>query len=518
LEADDGAPGEHVARLGRDLTRGSTGDDVAELHGYLARYGYLPNPELSNSYPRWRPIVWESPTDPRAFDATTETAITALQLRAGLAGTGRVEGETRKLIEGMRCGVPEGVATLDRRNKFAHNGSTWSKTTLSWRITNFPSSLTEAQVHTAVEAAFASWQAETDLRFEPRTDSADIELSFAKVDGPGQTVASARFPERGGDITFDIDEPWSIDALSTGSVDIQSTALHQIGHSLGLTHTEIQSAAMYGYYAGTRRALHSDDRQGISALYDTWVRLTDVTAVDVAVSALGDVWGVVALPSPAPSYVTHLVGTTWEMVGGDGALNIAVAPDGTPWITDSQGAIARREATGSAAAWLSVPGCAIDIAVGANGDVWSVGCEATTGAGGIPQKWTGSTWQSVNSTQGALRITVDSHGFPWIVANDKRVLRRTSADVLSGTWQELPGTMNDLAIGPQDQVWAVGSTLTIGTNLFKMYAWTSAATDSRSSVDGEWFPLIGAAVRISAGPDGGWVVGNGIWQQVALAP
>jgi hypothetical protein len=49
--------------------------------------------------------------------------------------------------------------------------------------------------------------------------------------------------------------------------DFFTVALHELGHSLGLGHSEVTGSVMEPVYAGSRRSLHPDDIAGIQALY-----------------------------------------------------------------------------------------------------------------------------------------------------------------------------------------------------------------------------------------------------------
>ncbi len=61
---------------------------------------------------------------------------------------------------------------------------------------------------------------------------------------------------------------WDADPAgpASGRYDLQAVALHELGHCLGLNHSDSSSAVMYAYYGGLR-ALSNDDTSGLAALY-----------------------------------------------------------------------------------------------------------------------------------------------------------------------------------------------------------------------------------------------------------
>ena len=74
----------------------------------------------------------------------------------------------------------------------------------------------------------------------------------------------------GGDVHMDVDWVWVDDAgdvTGNGVFDFFSVMLHELGHSLGLGHSDVPGALMQPFYAGGHRWLHADDIAGIRALY-----------------------------------------------------------------------------------------------------------------------------------------------------------------------------------------------------------------------------------------------------------
>lgn len=132
--------------------------------------------------------------------------------------------------------------------------------------------------------AFDRWSEVTTLNF---TETASFSLADIKIgifsgdhgdgepfDGVLGTLAHA-FSPPSGRLHLDGDENWVIDGdfLSAPSlasaVDLESVAVHEIGHLLGLGHSSVEEAIMYpSIGSATRKVeLTKDDIQGIQMLY-----------------------------------------------------------------------------------------------------------------------------------------------------------------------------------------------------------------------------------------------------------
>lgn len=90
---------------------------------------------------------------------------------------------------------------------------------------------------------------------------------------PGSTLATTCTYFPGGnvkesDIALDASRPWTTDPADP-QVDLQSVALHEFGHMLGLGHSGDREAVMYGTYPrnSTRRQPTADDLAGILSIY-----------------------------------------------------------------------------------------------------------------------------------------------------------------------------------------------------------------------------------------------------------
>lgn len=87
-------------------------------------------------------------------------------------------------------------------------------------------------------------------------------------DGPGRVLAHTFYPAPpnpepiAGDLHFDEDENWQVGR----DIDVYSVALHELGHALGLGHSDVPGSVMYAYY---RRAeqLTTEDITAAQGLY-----------------------------------------------------------------------------------------------------------------------------------------------------------------------------------------------------------------------------------------------------------
>eukprot|EP00092_Neocalanus_flemingeri_P049169 GFUD01056418.1.p1 GENE.GFUD01056418.1~~GFUD01056418.1.p1 ORF type:complete len:294 (+),score=70.45 GFUD01056418.1:109-990(+) len=232
--------------------------DKSQLE-YLERYGYL---ELEDG----DDIV------ATRSGQSVRRALLKFQAFAGLELTGEVDKVTRKKMNTPRCGVSDVIAN------FVLEGSKWQKQELTFSILNYPttSRLSNKDVDRAVEKAFSIWQKGSNLVFKRNNfGTADIEISFGKYDhgddqpfdGQGGTLAHAFFPQFGGDIHVDDSENWTVDEFN--GKDFLQTIVHELGHSLGLDHSDVTSSVMAPFYRGWDPFLRlmDDDIKAIASLY-----------------------------------------------------------------------------------------------------------------------------------------------------------------------------------------------------------------------------------------------------------
>ncbi|XP_058115538.1 metalloendoproteinase 2-MMP-like [Magnolia sinica] len=275
----------------RNFSGCHTGDHVSGLSSlkkYLYHFGYIPTSPPSSNF-----------SDD--FDDAFHTALLTYQQNFNLNTTGILDSLTLDQMVRPRCGVADvinGTSTMNSgrsKNKNERRLYTFFPGTPKW-----PSSKRELTyafstqnlviqiqvMRTIFRRAFDRWAAVTQLTFT-EIDSyitADLRIGFFSGDhGDGEpfdgvlgTLAHA-FSPTNGMFHLDAAENWVADGDVTTSssrstaIDLESVAVHEIGHLLGLGHSSVEDAIMFPTIAaGTRRVdLGADDILGVQKLYGT---------------------------------------------------------------------------------------------------------------------------------------------------------------------------------------------------------------------------------------------------------
>jgi len=173
----------------------------------------------------------------------------------------------------------ENTEVLSRHKRYALEGSRWRVNEITYKISKYSEKLSKETVDKIIRKAFNIWAKASNLKFtQKKTGKVHIEIKFdrgnhgddAPFDGAGGQRAHAFFPGYGGDAHFDDDENWTLDQTNSNDGSrLLLVATHELGHALGIGHSEKPEALMapsHDEWKGDVK-LSKDDIQAIQALY-----------------------------------------------------------------------------------------------------------------------------------------------------------------------------------------------------------------------------------------------------------
>ncbi|KAF2202884.1 hypothetical protein GQ43DRAFT_470510 [Delitschia confertaspora ATCC 74209] len=405
--------------------------ESSEIHYFLKLFGWLPS---NTTLP----------------DTDIPSAIRKIQKVLRKPQTGVYDDTIENAMAKPHCGTEppynetdaDEATVVDASNRtllakrYTIWGPKWDHTSLTYRFINYASDLPPERQRAILATAFSTWTSLVPLTITPAPPSLaipDIHIQFTSL-GPSETAYAATSMLAYGlslaagliNITFNSDYNWSDDRL------FNYTALHEIGHALGLSHSKVQNAVMWPFYDGTIRPMYSDDMGAVHQLYGwrtpRWSRI----------GADSGTRGVVEVSSPSGSRVELLDGLYQLRSNGQvlwySAQGSWVSVDNNPvtvQIAGAGGNLYQRHADGSiykysgaSTSWLWIGNSDSNIV-----DIIAAGDQIyQRRRDGWVARWSGSgrTWHTIEQPLSSRQIVV----------SEKKVLYnlQTNGDLVRSEW------------------------------------------------------------------------------------
>ncbi len=337
-----------------------------------------------------------------------------------------------------------------------------NRASLSYYFDRTSEKLPAPFIRAEIERALAQWAQFVDIRFTPAAiggSSRMISVSFATLshgdpfsfDGPGRLLAHTFYPAPpnpepiAGDMHLDDDENWA----DHNEIDLYSVALHEVGHALGLGHSDRPGAVMYPVYRRSTE-LTPEDIAAVRELYAT-AGVTQPT------------------PLPSPLAITSeatIIGYTASL---EGAVSGGTGEPVVTWSSDRGGSgIAVGGRTWSVASLPLLPG------------LNSITTTATD-ASGVRASRILTLYPAAQPVALQLTITSPTTAVTYQSPSPTLAVGGTSAGAVRVTWTSSRGAAGECA---GNATWSTGPiALQTGSNVIVIVAYAPGGASISRSLD-----------------------------------
>jgi hypothetical protein len=293
--------------------------------------------------------------------------------------------------------------------------------------------------------------------------------------GPGGVLAHTFYPANpnpepiAGDMHLNDSESWHIGT----NTDLFSVTLHELGHALGLGHSDNPGDVMYPYYKMVT-GLAAGDVAAIQTLYaaQAGAGTPAPTPAPTSPTATPLILTVTATAATTTAATVNLSGTA---SGGSGTISVL-------WSTASSSVAVSGSAAGTAAAWTISN---ITLAMGVN----TITVTATAGSSHVSQVVTITRTAPPTSSGGSgtdatpLTLTISSPGATTISTSSATIVfAGTASDNVGVTSVVWSTNMGQSGTASGTTSWSASIPLLVGSNVVTIRAYDAAGNSGWRSV------------------------------------